>query len=295
MFLNKYFKMINITKRKQMLAVFLIFLFLCLAGNSNATQVEWPTAPITGAEINENSELHDLIAYFYGWGISIGVIITFVMIVIAGIEYMLSAATANPGLGGKALGRIKSAILGLILLLSSWLILNTINPQITQLQPLPNLWDTDDLVSDLISMGRVLEPPCEFVLFYPERNFQGSYIKRTPDGTNAGEPGLYIEKPNYQSVVGFRKMRDDEKEMLAEMEKTESVDKRRRYGSEYIEGNSCSVTFYESSGALWWHNVCGRAASYVLPPRKTLDTSILEDINCYRVEDISIKDDNINE
>lgn len=287
------FKINNINKK--LLSLFFIFGFLFLANSISATQVEWPTAPITGAEINESSEMHDLIAYFYGWGISIGVIIAFIMIVIAGIEYMLSAATANPGLGGKAIGRIKSAILGLILLLSSWLILNTINPQITQLQPLPNLWDTDDLVSDLIAMDRVLEPPCEFVLFYKERDFQGSYTKRTPDGTSAGEPGLYIEKPDYQSVIGFRKMREDEKEMMAEMEKSGQTDARKRYGSDYIEGSSCSITFYESSGALWWHNVCGRAASYVLPPRKTLDTSLLEDINCYRVEDISIKDNENNE
>ncbi len=287
--------MISTNRKKQIFTVFLIFLFLCLAGNSNATQVDWPTAPITGAEINESSELHDLIAYFYGWGISIGVIIAFVMIVIAGIEYMISSATANPGMGGKSIGRIKSAVLGLILLLSSWLILNTINPQITQLQPLPNLWDADDLVSELINMNRVTEPPCEFVLFYPERDFKGSYIKRTPDGSSGGEPGLYIEKPNYQSVVGFRKISEEEKEMFDEMEGMNVTDNRKTYGDNYIEGNSCSITLYESSGALWWSDVCGRAASYILPPRSSLDTSILEDISCYRVEDISIKDNNSND
>ncbi len=290
--MNIFLKSININKKRLLLFTCFVFVLFSLAINIDATQVDWPDSPLGGASIGDDSEFHDLIAYFYGWGISIGVIIAFVMIVIAGIEYMISSASGLPALGSKALARIKSAILGLILLLSSWLILNTINPQITQLQPLPDLWDNEDLISQLISMDRVSEPPCEFILFYPERDFQGTYIKKTPEGTNAGEPGLYIEKPNYQSLIGFRKITEEEKEMFVEMKKIGSVDKRKRYNNEYIEGNSCSVTFYESSGALWWHNVCGRAASYVLPPRKSLDTSILEDINCYRVEDISIKDDN---
>ncbi len=261
------------------LVAFLVSLFFC--GNVLATQINWTPAPITGATLDENSEIQDLIAYIYGWGINFGVLIAFLMIVIGGVEKLMSGISANPSLATKAYGRIKSAVLGLVLLLSSYLILNTINPQITNLQALPSLWDSDDLLADMIALDRVMEPPCEFVYFYSERDLEGSSVKRYP--------GMHIERPNYQSVIGYRKMTEEEEELFAELEKDGGSDPRKRYGNEYIEANSCSITLYEKDGPFWDREECGRAVSYITPTNTSLDTAIFDDITCYRIDDISMQ------
>ena len=113
---------------------FLILFFLLIVGlfaiNSAALalQVTWPDSP-AGTPLNDGSELPNLIQYLYEWGISLGGLAVFISLIIAGIQYLSSFG--NPISMKEALDRIKSAFLGLILLLSSWLILNTINSDLT--------------------------------------------------------------------------------------------------------------------------------------------------------------------
>ena len=47
----------------------------------------WPDSP-GGTTIHEQTEIHELIAYIYEWGISLGVIASFIALVIAGVKYM---------------------------------------------------------------------------------------------------------------------------------------------------------------------------------------------------------------
>ena len=60
--------------------------------------------------------------------LSAAAVLALVMLVIGGAEYVGSAG--NTSLMGDAKARITNALLGLLLALSSWLILNTINPDL---------------------------------------------------------------------------------------------------------------------------------------------------------------------
>ena len=248
------------------------------------TQVSWPTSPLTGVTIDGDSELHHVVAYLYGWGIGLGVILAFLMIVVGGLQYMISGVGGDVATVAKALERIRSAILGLVLLLSSWLILNTINPQLTNLQPLPSLWGNEDLIGDMMNMNRINEPPCDHVDLFIQRDFQGGYVTRRPSSDD------YYEDPFiYLSAIGWRKITDEDREILEEMEEAGTPDQRRIKNDEYIEANSCSITLYESTGAFFWHDNCGRASFFVTIPNNDIGRSVHEEINCYRVDNIGFQ------
>jgi len=96
------------------------------------TQVDWPTAPLGGYTLDENSSLADLVGYFFGWGVGLGGLAVFIALIIAGIQLITSVA--DPGKMNEAKGRIKSAVIGLALLLSSWAIFSLINPNLTEME-----------------------------------------------------------------------------------------------------------------------------------------------------------------
>ena len=84
----------------------------------------------------EGGGLVNYINYIFNAALGIGGILAFVMIVVGGVKLMVSGG--NPSKISDAKDQITSAIIGLLLLLGSWLILNTINPQLTVLT-LPEL------------------------------------------------------------------------------------------------------------------------------------------------------------
>lgn len=116
---------------------FIIFLvsilgIFCIVSLVFASPSDWPRSPLFGTELTDETELPEFIGYIYEWGIGLGGIIAFVALLIAGFLYISSAG--NPSAMQDAKDRIFSAGIGLGVLLGSWLILNTINPQLTQLQ-----------------------------------------------------------------------------------------------------------------------------------------------------------------
>lgn len=76
--------------------------------------------------------LGEMIQLIYNYSFQVVGLIIFIMFVLAG--FMWLAAGGNPGTIGKARSRMTSAILGGVLLMSSWLILNTINPDLVNVQ-----------------------------------------------------------------------------------------------------------------------------------------------------------------
>ncbi|MFH1582345.1 MAG: hypothetical protein ABIA08_01120 [bacterium] len=127
--------MVGLTKNNKKIILFLLLIFGFFIINSTALalQVEWPNSPV-GTPLNDKSSLPDLIKYLYEWGISLGGLAVFISLIISGIQYLTSFG--DPLSMKNAMERIKSAFFGLILLLSSWLILNTINPDLTTFQAL---------------------------------------------------------------------------------------------------------------------------------------------------------------
>ncbi|MFH1509579.1 MAG: hypothetical protein ABID67_00300 [Candidatus Nealsonbacteria bacterium] len=123
---------------------FILLLFGFFVTNSPILAfMEWPNSPI-GTSLNVDSKLPVLIQYLYEWGITLGGLAVFISLIISGTQYLSSFG--NPTSMKDAMDRIKSAFLGLILLLSSWLILNTINPNLTNFQSLS--LNLEDVKSD---------------------------------------------------------------------------------------------------------------------------------------------------
>ncbi|MDD3386695.1 MAG: pilin [Candidatus Pacebacteria bacterium] len=94
---------------------------------------------IAGIEISETTTSAEYIAYAFSLLVAIGSFIAVVMVVIAAIEWMTSSG--NPSKIESSKGKIKNAILGVGVLLGSYVILSTINPEITTVE-------IDDLVCD---------------------------------------------------------------------------------------------------------------------------------------------------
>lgn len=77
-------------------------------------------------------DLDDIIAWFYALIVGISGLAAFIMIVWGGIQYMTSAG--NPTKTTDARDKIRMALLGLLLVLASFLILRVINPELTFLR-----------------------------------------------------------------------------------------------------------------------------------------------------------------
>ncbi|PIT93218.1 MAG: hypothetical protein COU06_01210 [Candidatus Harrisonbacteria bacterium CG10_big_fil_rev_8_21_14_0_10_38_8] len=85
----------------------------------------------------------------YKWGVGLAVLLAVASITFAGVQYILSAGNVTSK--ESALGRLKSSVLGLVLLLGSFLILRTINPDI--LNPV-NLNVVESLTAESVSGAR---------------------------------------------------------------------------------------------------------------------------------------------
>ena len=208
------------------------------------TQLNWPTSPLTGVNFQQMEEegrapqLHHFIEYLYGWGIGIGGFFVFAMLVYGGIEYMTAAG--NPGKTKEAMKRITSAATGLVLLLASFLILNTINPQLTQLTDVTEEVQEMKMRLQGLDPKDLGEPPCAFVAFFPEENYGGE-----PDIVEIGERNVSdirssLGGENIQSVKGFRYMNLDEaREYKRNRNEYEKVGEREIY----IRGEDRTLNF----------------------------------------------------
>ena len=112
------------------LSFILLALLLPNVGGAITLNLEYPIPP--GApDINtpEGQSLAGIIAWFYYFIVWIAGLAAFVMIVWGGFQYLTSAG--NPAQMADAMDRIKSAVLGLVLVLASVLILQIISPEFT--------------------------------------------------------------------------------------------------------------------------------------------------------------------
>ncbi len=112
-------------------------------------QITWPASPLTTQTLDKSTNIPQLIQYFFEWGVGLGGLAVFIALIIAGIQFITS--TADPGKLNEAKDRIKSSVIGLALLLSSWAIFNLINPSLNTLEDLPDL--TGIILNGGISTG----------------------------------------------------------------------------------------------------------------------------------------------
>lgn len=92
-----------------------------------------PLVSIQGIDFSSNTTLVQYINALFTLLISVAAMLAVIRIVTGGFKYMTSEAISAKG---EAREDIQGAVLGLLLLLGSWLILFTVNPQILDLSAL---------------------------------------------------------------------------------------------------------------------------------------------------------------
>lgn len=126
-------------------------LFLYVGFEASAETTYKLLAPLPGgsAEVPTDTGFSLYAAEVFRFLLSAAVILALAMFVIGGVEYVASAG--NTSLLGDAKGRMLNAFLGLLLALSSWLILNIINPDLVDngftVPPIPDVGVTSDTTS----------------------------------------------------------------------------------------------------------------------------------------------------
>lgn len=91
-------------------------------------------APLPGgtASINDENGFETYASQVFAYLLSVAAFLAVIMVVIGGVQYLASGG--NTSIVSDARGRIWSAILGLLLAISAWLILYTINPDLIHLR-----------------------------------------------------------------------------------------------------------------------------------------------------------------
>lgn len=115
--------------KNNILITVLTFCILVLPTVVLAQPVYKPLVGIPGVSDPANTNFNDYINTIYGLSIAIAALLAVIKIIIAGVKYMLSDMVSSKG---AAKEDIQSALLGLLIIASAFLILNEINPSLTQ-------------------------------------------------------------------------------------------------------------------------------------------------------------------
>jgi hypothetical protein len=103
-------------------------------------EIEYPTIPeaeTPGADPDKPTTLPEYIKYLFNFGIAIGGILAFLVLVFGGFLWMTSAG--DPTAIGKAKTKMFGGIIGLCLLLGSWIIIGMIDPDLKHLKEIPDM------------------------------------------------------------------------------------------------------------------------------------------------------------
>lgn len=98
--------------------------------------LDYPRFP-GGPDLDKEQSLGAIIGWLYYLLVGLSGFAAFVMLVWGGVQWMSSAG--NPAAVGDATKRIQSALLGLLLVLSSYIILQIINPGLVGTLSIPSL------------------------------------------------------------------------------------------------------------------------------------------------------------
>ena len=107
---------------------FLVLVGLVFASSVYALQLDYPD----WFPISSGMSLTELVGAIFNMFLVVAGVAAFIMIAVGGFRYLTSAG--SPSTMADAKSQIFSALLGLVLLLGSFLILNTINPELVALQ-----------------------------------------------------------------------------------------------------------------------------------------------------------------
>lgn len=113
----------------KLIVIFIAMLVLAPLFTSAALQLEYRYPDLPGAQtVTSKSPLGDVIHYYVNAAVLLAILISIVSVIIAGVQYLTS--TGRPEAMREAKSRISNSFLGLAILVCSYLILVTINPQL---------------------------------------------------------------------------------------------------------------------------------------------------------------------
>lgn len=119
--------------------------------------------------LNDNQDLATLIPWIYNGLIGLSGLAAFVMLVRAGVLWMTSSV--NPAGIGEAKSMMQSAVLGILLVLTSYIILQVINPEL--LTPtLPNISKTSSTSASPGTKSEQEQIPGGYARIIIEKSFQ---------------------------------------------------------------------------------------------------------------------------
>ena len=116
--------------------IIILFLIILLTPTISEAQIplniDWPQ--FGGIKPSAGMNISDLVIWFYYAIVTIATASAFGAIIWGGMEYLTSAGNQSKMTSGKE--KIESAVIGLFIILISYLILQTINPQLLEM---PNI------------------------------------------------------------------------------------------------------------------------------------------------------------
>ncbi|MCD6500686.1 hypothetical protein J7K42_01565 [bacterium] len=189
-------------KFKKFIVSFAILLFLTLITFSFVSaqlipEIKYPK--IGTKEITATTTLGEYINYIFSFAIIVGVLITVGVLIYTGFLYLSS--TGNPEQLGEAKSRIYAAFWGLIILLSSYLILNTVNPQLTIIRTTLESIERGVVLTDPTKTGPDREKVTEISIPNIQKLFGKTYLPTKIEiyGESRGQLKVKaFEKPNYK-------------------------------------------------------------------------------------------------
>ena len=153
---------------KLSLLILILIGVLCVANFTLAWEVGWPEIPGTEFVVGDKCPiggcppdgLPEFIAYLFTFALVAAGMVALLMLVLGAVQYVASAAM--PGARVAARSRMTSAVLGLLLLFGSYVLLNTINPELV----MPGLGLGGAMPTDNLSMPSPSTPMRIGVILY---------------------------------------------------------------------------------------------------------------------------------
>jgi hypothetical protein len=115
----------------------------------------YPT--FAGITISKTTTAAEYVIYFFNLIVAVGALMAVVMIIMAGVEWVTSSG--EPGKVESAKGKIKNTLLGVTVLVGCYLILNTINPQLTSIK-IDDLRCEHGVVVEIKNVSGKIEEKC---------------------------------------------------------------------------------------------------------------------------------------
>jgi len=117
-------------KKTFLLIMLLIFSALSVNARNLNLELDYPT--FGEIDLNTNQGLDDLTVWFYSFIVSISGLAAFAKLLQGGFSWLTS--TGNPSKTAKARETIQSALIGLLIVLGSYIIIETLNPELLEIR-----------------------------------------------------------------------------------------------------------------------------------------------------------------